>query len=258
MATGPKQKTKQKTALITGGSSGIGRATALTLAGAGYHVAVCGRRLEALQQTIDMASDLPGKIIASAADVSDPASVEALFEDLKARLPRLDVLFNNAGISGRAANFGDLEFQDWRQVMDINLDGMFLVANHAYRWMRDQQPQGGRIVNNGSISAYVPRPGSACYTASKHAVTGLTRTISLDGRVHNIACGQIDIGNAASDMTAHFDKGLPQADGSVRPEPTIDVMHVANAVLQMAELPLNTNVQFMNIMARDMPFIGRG
>tara|TARA_R110000868_G_scaffold7071_11_gene38721 strand:+ start:2982 stop:3746 length:765 start_codon:yes stop_codon:yes gene_type:complete len=250
--------TTQKTALITGGSSGIGRATALTLAGAGYQVAVCGRRLQALEETIEMGSGLPGKIIASAADVSDPASVEAMFADLKARLPRLDVLFNNAGVSGRATNFGDLTFEDWRKVMDINLDGMFLVANQAYRWMRDQDPQGGRIVNNGSISAYVPRPGSASYTASKHAVTGLTRTISLDGRVHNIACGQIDIGNAASDMTAHFAKGLPQADGSVKPEPTINVMHVANAILQMAELPLDTNVQFMNIMARDMPFIGRG
>lgn len=248
----------QKTALVTGGSSGIGRATALKLAGAGYTVAVCGRRLDALEETVAQGKDLPGTIIASAADVSDAASVEAMFADLKGRLPRLDVLFNNAGVSSPSTNFGDVTFDDWRRVMGINLDGMFLVANNAYRWMRDQDPQGGRIVNNGSISAYVPRPGSVCYTASKHAVTGLTRTISLDGRIHNIACGQIDIGNAASDMTAHFDKGLPQADGSVKPEPTMDVDHVANAVLQMAELPLNANVQFMNIMARDMPFIGRG
>lgn len=248
----------QKTALVTGGSSGIGRATALKLAGAGYTVAVCGRRLDALEETVAQGKDLPGTVIASAADVSDAASVEAMFADLKGRLPRLDVLFNNAGVSSASTNFGDVTFDDWRRVMGINLDGMFLVANNAYRWMRDQDPQGGRIVNNGSISAHVPRPGSVCYTASKHAVTGLTRTISLDGRVHNIACGQIDIGNAASDMTAHFDKGLPQADGSVKPEPTMDVDHVANAVLQMAELPLNANVQFMNIMARDMPFIGRG
>ncbi len=248
----------QKTALVTGGSSGIGRATALKLAGAGYIVAVCGRRMDALEETVAQGKDLPGTIIASAADVSDAASVEAMFADLKGRLPRLDVLFNNAGVSSSSTNFGDVTFDDWRRVMGINLDGMFLVANNAYRWMRDQDPQGGRIVNNGSISAHVPRPGSVCYTASKHAVTGLTRTISLDGRIHNIACGQIDIGNAASDMTAHFDKGLPQADGSVKPEPTMDVDHVANAVLQMAELPLNANVQFMNIMARDMPFIGRG
>lgn len=248
----------QKTALVTGGSSGIGRATALKLAGAGYTVAVCGRRMDALEETVAQGKDLPGTIIASAADVSDAASVEAMFADLKGRLPRLDVLFNNAGVSSPSTNFGDVTFDDWRRVMGINLDGMFLVANNAYRWMRDQDPQGGRIVNNGSISAHVPRPGSVCYTASKHGVTGLTRTISLDGRIHNIACGQIDIGNAASDMTAHFDKGLPQADGSVKPEPTMDVDHVANAVLQMAELPLNANVQFMNIMARDMPFIGRG
>lgn len=248
----------QKTALVTGGSSGIGRATALALAAKGFTVAVCGRRMDALEETIAQGSDMSGKLIAAAADVSDPDSVEKMFADLKTRMPRLDVLFNNAGISGKAANFGDLTFDDWRQVMNINLDGMFLVANYAYRWMRDQKPQGGRIVNNGSISAYVPRPGSASYTASKHAVTGLTRTISLDGRVHNIACGQIDIGNAASDMTAHFDKGLPQADGSIKPEPTIDVAHVANAIVQMAELPLDTNIQFMNVMARDMPFIGRG
>lgn len=248
----------QKTALVTGGSSGIGRATALALAAKGFTVAVCGRRMDALEETIAQGNELSGKLLASAADVSDPASVEKMFADLKTRMPRLDVLFNNAGISGKATNFGDLTFDDWRQVMNINLDGMFLVANHAYRWMRDQDPQGGRIVNNGSISAYVPRPGSASYTASKHAVTGLTRTISLDGRVHNIACGQIDIGNAASDMTAHFSKGLPQADGSIKPEPTIDVAHVANAIVQMAELPLDTNIQFMNVMARDMPFIGRG
>lgn len=252
------QSDTQKTALVTGGSSGIGRATALALAAKGYTVAICGRRKDALDETIAESAGLSGSVIASTADVSDPVSVETMFVDLKKRLPRLDVLFNNAGISGRATNFGDLTFDDWRQVMNINLDGMFLVANQAYRWMRDQEPQGGRIVNNGSISAYVPRPGSASYTASKHAVTGLTRTISLDGRVHNIACGQIDIGNAASDMTAHFDKGLPQADGSTKPEPTMDVANVANAIVQMAELPLDTNVQFMNIMARDMPFIGRG
>ncbi|MEP0519911.1 MAG: SDR family oxidoreductase [Hyphomicrobiales bacterium] len=252
------QSDTQKTALVTGGSSGIGRATALALTKKGFTVAICGRRMDALEATIEQGKDLSGKLLASAADVSDPESVEKMFTDLKARMPRLDVLFNNAGVSGKATNFGDLTFDDWRQVMNINLDGMFLVANHAYRWMRDQDPQGGRIVNNGSISAYVPRPGSASYTASKHAVTGLTRTISLDGRVHNIACGQIDIGNAASDMTAHFDKGLPQADGSIKPEPTIDVAHVANAIVQMAELPLDTNIQFMNVMARDMPFIGRG
>ncbi|MBL4646921.1 MAG: SDR family oxidoreductase [Rhizobiales bacterium] len=248
----------KKTALVTGASSGIGRASALALAAAGYDVAICGRRKDALDATVALHSGSTGSVTAFVADLSTEEGANGLFDDLKKTYSRLDVLFNNAGMSGRGSNFGDCTFENWRKVLNINLDGMFLCSNLAFRWMRDQDPQGGRIINNGSISAHVPRPGSAPYTASKHGVTGLTRSISLDGRQYNIACGQIDIGNAASEMTADFAKGLPQADGSVKPEPTIDVNHIANAVAHMAGLPPEANVQFMTIMATNMPFIGRG
>ncbi len=247
-----------KTALVTGGSSGIGRASALALADAGYDVAICGRRREGLDATVALHEGSAGSILPIVADLSNEEGAVSLFDELKANFSRLDVLFNNAGMSGIGGNFADCTFENWRKVLNINLDGMFLCSNLAFRWMKGQTPQGGRIINNGSISADVPRPGSAPYTASKHGVTGLTRSISLDGRKFNIACGQINIGNAASEMTADFSKGLPQADGSNKPEPTIDVNHVANAIVHMASLPLDANVQFMTIMATAMPYIGRG
>jgi NAD(P)-dependent dehydrogenase (short-subunit alcohol dehydrogenase family) len=190
--------------------------------------------------------------------VTDEAGVEAMYAALLARFGRLDVVFNNAGAALISTPVGEVSFADWRRVVGVNLDGAFLIARGAFRLMRDQRPQGGRIINNGSISAHVPRPGSVAYTASKHAITGLTRSLSLDGRAHDIACGQIDIGNVASDMTAAMTRGVPQADGSLRPEPVIDVAHVARAVVQMADLPLDVNVQFMTVMATKMPFIGRG
>jgi NAD(P)-dependent dehydrogenase (short-subunit alcohol dehydrogenase family) len=193
-----------------------------------------------------------------ACDVTDPDAVDALFAKVREEFGRLDVVFNNAGVSLPATEIADLEWSDWRNVLSVNLDGAFLVARGAFRLMRDQTPKGGRIINNGSISAHVPRIGSAAYTASKSAITGLTRTISLDGRKHDIACGQIDIGNAASDMTHAMSNGVPQADGSLRPEPVMDATHVADAVVNMARLPLTANVQFMTIMATKMPFIGRG
>ncbi|MEM9206454.1 MAG: SDR family oxidoreductase [Pseudomonadota bacterium] len=245
-------------ALVTGASGGIGRASALALHKAGFHVAICGRRSDGLNETISMADGDTDRLLPITCDVTDPASVDAMFESMGKSFGRLDVLFNNAGGNVPATNFGDLTYDQWHTVINVNLNGMFLAANGAYKMMRDQDPQGGRIINNGSISAYVPRPGSAPYTSSKHAVTGLTRSISLDGRQHNIACGQIDIGNAASDMTAKMASGVPQADGSMKPEPTMNVQHVADAVVHMAGLPLDANVQFMTIMASAMPFIGRG
>lgn len=244
-----------KIALVTGAGSGVGRSAALHLAKAGFHVVGTGRRQEPLEETARMAD---GDMDAIASDVTDEASVDALFAEIRSRHERLDVLFNNAGNNVPSTNFGDLDMNGWKTVIDVNLTGAFLVANRAYRMMRDQSPQGGRIINNGSISAHVPRPGSAPYTSSKHAITGLTRSISLDGRQHNIACGQIDIGNAASEMTARMGGGVPQADGSIKPEPTMDVDHVGEAVVHMAQLPLQSNVLFMTIMATDMPFVGRG
>ncbi|MEE9315470.1 MAG: SDR family oxidoreductase [Rhizobiaceae bacterium] len=243
-------------ALVTGASSGIGRNAALSLAQAGYTVVATGRRMEALQDTAAMATD--GVINPIAADVTDEASVDALFAAITKSHGRLDVVFNNAGNNIGATNFGDIQLSEWNRVIDVNLNGAFLIANMAYRMMRDQSPQGGRIINNGSISAHVPRPGSAPYTASKHAITGLTRSISLDGRQHSIACGQIDIGNAASEMTAKMSGGVLQADGSMKPEPTMNVQHVGDAVVHMANLPLDANVLFMTIMSNDMPFVGRG
>lgn len=243
-------------ALVTGASAGIGRASAVALAGEGYHVVLTGRREDALADTAALCP--AGTTSCIRADVSEPASVEALFAEIAANHGRLDVLFNNAGNNVPATNFGDLTFEDWETVIKVNLNGVFLCANQAFRLMKKQNPQGGRIINNGSISAHVPRPGSAPYTTSKHAVTGLTRSISLDGRNFNIACGQIDIGNAASDMTEKMAQGVPQADGSIKAEPTMDVRHVADAIVHMAGLPLDANVQFMTIMSTTMPYIGRG
>ena len=244
-----------KIALVTGAGSGIGRASALALHKAGFKVAVCGRREEALAETDGLAG---GGMLTLPCDVTDPEAVTALFARIEADLGRLDVIFNNAGTNIPATNFGDLDWSGWKKVIDVNLNGMFLCAHGAFNLMRRQSPQGGRIINNGSISAYVPRPGSAPYTASKHAITGLTRSISLDGRAFDIACGQIDIGNAASHMTEAMSAGVPQADGTMKPEPTMDVTHVADAVAQMAGLPLDANMQFMTIMATKMPFVGRG
>lgn len=244
-----------KIALVTGGGSGIGRACALTLGAADYHVIVTGRRLEALEETVGMIGTNASAI---SADVTNADEVDAMFAQIEGEQGRLDVLFNNAGNNVPAAPIGDVPVEDFLKVINVNLVGAFICARGAFNLMRRQDPQGGRIINNGSISAAVPRPGSAPYTSSKHAITGLTRTISLDGRPYNIACGQIDIGNAASEMTARMGGGVPQADLSIKPEPVMDVQHVADAVLHMSNLPLEANVQFMTIMASSMPFIGRG
>jgi NAD(P)-dependent dehydrogenase (short-subunit alcohol dehydrogenase family) len=239
--------------IITGAGSGIGRATARAFLAAGWDVGLIGRRLEALKETAGGADCLT-----LTADVTNPAEVEAAFGQARQAWGRIDVLFNNAGISAKAAPIDEIDVADWLAVCNTNITGMFLCARAAFGQMRRQSPQGGRIINNGSISAHVPRPGSVPYTMSKHAVTGLTRTLGLDGRAFNIACGQVDIGNALTDMAAKFQQGVPQADGQIKIEPVMDVAHVAKAVLQMAELPLEVNVPFMTIMARDMPYIGRG
>lgn len=239
--------------LITGAGSGIGRATAQAFLAAGWHVALMGRRRAALEET---AGGAPALILP--ADVGEPAEVEAAFAALERDWGRLDVLFNNAGISVKAAPIDEIPVEDWLRLERVNITGMFLCARAAFGLMRRQSPQGGRIINNGSISAHAPRPGSAPYTTSKHAVTGLTKTLALDGRRFDIACGQIDIGNALTDMAVAFTKGVPQADGSVKVEPVMDVGHVAEAVLHMAGLPLTANIPFLTIMARDMPFVGRG
>lgn len=257
-----------KIALVTGSGSGIGKASAMALAVAGFHVVLTGRTLSALEATqaetqaeiekVQATMPNAGSTSCHPCDVSDPDSVDALYAYVKETHGRLDVLFNNAGNNVAPKVFGDLTYEDWTTVINVNLNGAFLMANRAFKLMQTQSPQGGRIINNGSISAYVPRPGSAPYTSSKHAITGLTRTISLDGRPFSIACGQIDIGNAASEMTARMSKGVPQADGSMKPEPTMDVQNVANAVVHMSELSLDANVQFMTIMSTNMPYIGRG
>ncbi|MEP7241575.1 MAG: SDR family NAD(P)-dependent oxidoreductase [Devosia sp.] len=243
-----------KSILITGGTSGIGRAAALGFAAAGWRVAICGRRADLLAATQREAT----LALAHQADVTDPAAVADLFTKAQTALGTLDVVFNNAGAFAPATVFGDLAVETWRRMVDVNLNGAFYVAREAFRLMRSQAPQGGRIINNGSISAYVPRPGAASYTATKHAITGLTKAISLDGRPFRIACGQIDIGNTATDMTAGMTGGSPQADGSTKPEPTFEVKHVVDALLYMANLPLDANVQFMTVMATNMPYIGRG
>src|SRR5579875_1309800 len=243
-------------AVVTGAGSGVGRAAALALLKGGYRVALAGRRPEALEETAAMAPG--GETLCVPTDVRDPDAVAALFAKVKDRWGRLDVLFNNAGGNVPSTNFGDFTWEQWQSVVAVNLNGMFLCASAAFRMMRDQNPQGGRIINNGSISAHVPRPGSVAYTSTKHAVTGLTKSIALDGRQFDIACSQIDIGNAATPMPARMARGVPQPDGSTRVEPTMDAAHVGNAVRFMADLPLDANVQFMTIMATKMPFIGRG
>jgi NAD(P)-dependent dehydrogenase (short-subunit alcohol dehydrogenase family) len=247
--------TEPKVVLITGASQGIGRACAEAFLAAGDRVVLAARRGHALDEIAALA---PDRALAHACDVSDPDQVAGLFATIADRFGRLDVTFNNAGISLPATEIADISWQDWRRVVSVNLDGAFLIARGSFGMMRAQSPRGGRIINNGSISAHVPRVGSVPYTTTKTAITGLTRTLSLDGRKHDIACGQIDIGNAASDMTEAMQSGVPQADGTLRGEPVMDVAHVAQAVVNMASLPLTANVQFMTIMATKMPFIGRG
>jgi NAD(P)-dependent dehydrogenase (short-subunit alcohol dehydrogenase family) len=246
-----------KTALVTGAGSGVGRATALALVEAGYHVALAGRRLETLEETAGMAAD-SAKTLAVPTDVNDEAAVAHLFATIEETWGRLDVLFNNAGINTPAVPLDELTIEDWRRVVDTNLTGMFLCIRESFRIMKRQDPSGGRIINNGSISAHVPRPFSIAYTATKHAVTGLTKAASLDGRSQGIAVGQIDIGNAATDMTSRMEVGVPQANGSLAVEPTMSVQHVADAVVYMAGLSLDANVPFMTVMANTMPYMGRG
>ena len=247
-----------KIALVTGAGSGIGRAVSLALQQAGYSVVLAGRRAEELQRTAAGATAGGAPMLPVPTDVSDPGSVKHLFAAAQEAFGRLDLLFNNAGRNAPAVPMEDLTFEQWSAVVGVNLTGAFLCAQEAIRLMKSQQPQGGRIINNGSISAHAPRPLSAPYTATKHAITGLTRSISLDGRNFNIACGQIDIGNAATEMTERMTAGVLQANGSTMVEPRMDVRHVAEAVLYMANLPLDANVEFMTVMATRMPFIGRG
>ncbi|SPF44916.1 Short-chain dehydrogenase/reductase SDR [Candidatus Sulfopaludibacter sp. SbA4] len=242
---------------MTGAGSGIGRAVSLALDAAGYSVVLAGRRAERLQQTAAAGSP-GGRMLAVPTDIGQPDSVRALFARIAETFGRLDLLFNNAGAGAPAIAMEDLTYEQWSAVVAVNLTGAFLCAQEAIRMMKAQDPRGGRIINNGSISAHVPRPNSAPYTATKHAITGLTRSISLDGRKYDIACGQIDIGNAATEMTKRMTAGVPQADGTNKPEPRMDVEDVARAVLYMASLPLSANVQFMTVMASNMPFIGRG
>jgi NAD(P)-dependent dehydrogenase (short-subunit alcohol dehydrogenase family) len=244
-------------ALVTGAGSGIGRASALALLADGWQVALVGRRREALEETAARSGTADSALVL-ACDVADPAAVDAAFAATVGRFGRLDMLFNNAGTNVGPKTIDKLTVDEWNSVISVNLHGAFLCARAAFARMRGQAPQGGRIINNGSISAHVPRPGSVPYTVSKHAITGLTRCLSLDGRPYNIACGQIDIGNAASEMTERMSSGVPQADGTMRPEARMDVNHVAQAIVQMANYPLETNVQFVTIMATKMPFIGRG
>ncbi|MFF3453778.1 SDR family oxidoreductase [Streptomyces sp. NPDC002730] len=242
-------------AVVTGAGSGIGRSVALTLAGAGWSVVLAGRRAEALAETASLAG---GDVLCFPTDVTSPADVTTLFAAVREHHGRLDLLFNNAGTSGPRVSFEDLTYEAWRTVVDVNLTGAFLCAQAAFRAMKEQSPQGGRIINNGSISAHVPRPNSAPYTSTKHAMTGLTKSLSLDGRAYSIACGQIDIGNAATEMTERMQAGILQANGDVVVEPVMDAADVARTVLHMAELPLAANVQFATVMATAMPYIGRG
>ena len=247
-----------KIALVTGGGSGVGRAAALALQSARYTVVLAGRRAAALEQTIALAEASGGKMLAVPADVTKPDSVQALFAATKEAFGRLDVLFNNAGIGAPGIPMEELTHEQWSTVVEVNLTGAFLCAQEAIKMMKDQEPRGGRIINNGSVSAQAPRPYSAPYTATKHALTGLTKCIALDCRGYDIACGQIDIGNAVTERTEKMLSGVPQANGSTMVEPRVDVRHVADAVLYMANLPLDANVLFMNVMATKMPFVGRG
>ncbi|PHK96659.1 3-oxoacyl-ACP reductase [Pseudoroseomonas rhizosphaerae] len=247
-----------KIAVVTGAGSGIGRAAALALLGAGWHVALAGRRADALEATIAQAGEAGTRCLAVPTDVGNAASVSALFAAVKERWGRCDLLFNNAGRGSPAVDFDEISHEDWFGVVAANLHGAFLCAQEAYRMMKHQEPRGGRIINNGSISAHAPRPGSAPYTATKHAISGLTKSLSLDGRKWDIACGQLDVGNAATEMTDRMAKGVPQANGTMMVEPRMDVRHVGEAVLHMASLPLDANIQFMTVMATKMPFVGRG
>ena len=251
--------THAKIALITGAGSGVGRACALALAKEGYEVIVTGRRLSALEETVAAAKGLKGHIHAMAADITDPAQVQNLFADVKKKFGRLDVLFNNAGVNNPpGVLLEDLSPSDWQTIVNTNLSAAFYCTQQAFHLMKEQTPRGGRIINNGSVSAHAPRPNSIGYAATKHAITGLTKSTSLDGRKYDIACGQIDIGNAASAMTSAMSAGVPQANGTLAPEPVMDVTHVANALVYMASLPLEANVQTITVMATKMPFVGRG
>jgi NAD(P)-dependent dehydrogenase (short-subunit alcohol dehydrogenase family) len=246
----------EKIALVTGAGSGIGRASALALMEAGWQVVLTGRRREALEATA--AQGPAGQSLVHEADVSRPDDVARLFETIRARYGRLDLLFNNAGVNAPGVPLEDLSFDDWSRVVAINLTGAFLCAQGAFRLMKEQSPRGGRIINNGSISAHAPRPNSVAYTATKHAISGLTKSLALDGRKYDIACGQIDIGNADTEMGGRMKHGVPQADGRIAPEPVMDVAHVARSVVFMASLPLDANVLFLTVMATKMPFVGRG
>ena len=247
-----------KVAIVTGAGSGIGRATALALLKDGWKVALAGRRADALEATRSAAGELAGNAIAVPTDATDPAAVKALFAATREAFGRLDLLFNNAGTGAPAIPLEDLSVEQWQSVVDINLTAVFLCTQEAFRLMKSQSPRGGRIINNGSISAHAPRPFSSPYTATKHAITGLTKATSLDGRAYDIACGQIDIGNAATEMTERMTGGVRQANGEMAPEPRMNVQHVADSVVMMARLPLDANVQFLTVMATKMPFVGRG
>ena len=252
----------KKIVLVTGGGSGVGRSAALALLKADYQVVIAGRRQETLDETLALAVNVDGQdsgcLVSIQSDVSDPDSVEALFAEIKTKFGRIDGLFNNAGVNVPSTVFGDLTYTEWKDTVDVNLTGVFLCARAAFNLMRSQKPQGGRIINNGSISAHVPRPGSAPYTSTKHGVNGLTKTIALDGRPYNIACGQIDIGNALTPMAARMVQGVPQADLSIKAEPVMDVEHIGDAIVTMADLPLETNILSMTIMASKMPYVGGG
>jgi len=247
----------KKVAIVTGAGSGVGRAVGLVLLREGYHVALAGRRKDALEQVAGEAGPARSQALVVPTDVRDPEAIRALFAQTKSAFGRLDLLFNNAGI-GAAGLLEDLSVEQWKAVVDTNLTGSFLCTQEAFKLMKSQDPRGGRIINNGSISAHTPRPNSAPYTSTKHAITGLTKATSLDGRKYDIACGQIDIGNAATPMTERMARGVPQPNGTVAIEPTMDVENVANAVLCMARMPLDANVLFMTVMANKMPFVGRG
>ncbi|TCZ53612.1 SDR family oxidoreductase [Roseicella aquatilis] len=247
-----------KYAVVTGAGSGVGRAAALALLEGGWTVALAGRRREALEETVGLAGDAAARAVPVPTDVGDPKSVNALFDRLKGEWGRLDFLFNNAGGNVPAGPIEDLAYEDWARVVQVNLTGSFLCAQAAFRIMKNQQPMGGRIVNNGSISAHVPRPDSVAYTSTKHAITGLTKTLALDGRAFDIVSGQVDIGNAATPMTARMARGVKQANGEVKVEPTFDVKHVGSTILMMANLPLDANIQFVTIAASKMPWIARG
>ena len=247
-----------KVAIITGAGSGIGKSCALALIDNGYNVVLAGRRKVALENTIIEAAQNKNRLIAIPTDIGNESEVENLFAETKSRFGKLDLLFNNAGMGAPPLLLEDLTLENWQNVLDVNLTGTFLCTREAFKIMKNQTPKGGRIINNGSVSAHVPRPNSAPYTATKHAVTGLTRSTSLDGRKYNIACGQIDIGNAATDMTERMNVAVPQANGQLSPEPRMNVQNIADAIVYMANRPLDTNVQFMTVMATAMPYIGRG